>query len=43
MLRYWMDLTESEMAEAMGLSKGTVKSHVSRALDALSALLEGNR
>lgn len=42
-LRYWMDLTESEMAEVMGLSNGTVKSHVSRALDALSALLEGNR
>lgn len=42
-LRYWMDLTEWEMADAMGVSKGTVKSHVSRALDALSALLEGNR
>ncbi len=42
-LRYWMDLTEWEMAEAMGVSKGTVKSHVSRALDALSAQLEGTR
>jgi RNA polymerase sigma factor (sigma-70 family) len=42
-LRYWLDLTEAEMAEAMGISAGTVKSHVSRGLDALSALLEGKR
>jgi len=39
-LRYWLDLTEAEMADAMGISRGTVKSHVSRALDALSGLLE---
>jgi RNA polymerase sigma-70 factor (sigma-E family) len=42
-LRYWLDLTEAEMADAMGVSRGTVKSHVSRALDALSGLLEGTR
>jgi RNA polymerase sigma factor (sigma-70 family) len=42
-LRYWLDLTEAEMAEAMGVSRGTVKSHVSRALDALTALMEGSR
>jgi RNA polymerase sigma-70 factor (sigma-E family) len=42
-LRYWLDLTEIEMAAAMGISAGTVKSHVSRGLDALSALLEGSR
>jgi RNA polymerase sigma-70 factor (sigma-E family) len=42
-LRYWLDLTEAEMAEAMGVSRGTVKSHVSRGLAALAALLEGTR
>jgi RNA polymerase sigma factor (sigma-70 family) len=42
-LRYWLDLTEAEMAEAMGVSRGTVKSHVSRALDALTAHMEGSR
>lgn len=42
-LRYWLDLTEAEMADAMGVSRGTVKSHVSRGLDALAALMEGSR
>ena len=42
-LRYWLDLTEAEMAEAMGVSRGTVKSHVSRGLDALAADLEARR
>ena len=42
-LRYWLDLNEAEMADAMGISRGTVKSHVSRALDALGLLLEGSR
>ncbi len=42
-LRYWQDLTEAEMAEAMGVSRGTVKSHVSRGLDALAAELEARR
>jgi RNA polymerase sigma factor (sigma-70 family) len=42
-LRYWLDLSEAEMAEAMNVSRGTVKSHVSRGLDALAALMEGSR
>lgn len=42
-LRYWLDLTEAEMADAMGVSRGTVKSHVSRGLDALAAELEARR
>ena len=42
-LRFWLDLSEAEMADAMGVSRGTVKSHVSRGLDALAALMEGTR
>ena len=42
-LRYWLDLTEAEMAEAMSVSRGTVKSHVSRGLDALATDLEARR
>lgn len=40
-LRYWLDLSEREMAAAMGVSAGTVKSLVSRGLDALGLALEG--
>jgi RNA polymerase sigma factor (sigma-70 family) len=40
-LRYWLDLSEREIAAAMGVSPGTVKSHVSRGLDALGQALEG--
>ena len=42
-LRYWLDLSEAEMADAMGVSRGTVKAHVSRGLDALAALMEDHR
>jgi RNA polymerase sigma factor (sigma-70 family) len=38
-LRYWLDLSECEIAAAMGVSPGTVKSHVSRGLAALAAAL----
>jgi RNA polymerase sigma-70 factor (sigma-E family) len=34
-LRYWSDLSENQIAEAMGISRGTVKSTASRALAAL--------
>src|ERR1700733_2505677 len=40
-LRYWLDLSEREMAATMQVSAGTVKSLVSRGLDALSQALEG--
>ncbi|MCO6009922.1 SigE family RNA polymerase sigma factor [Actinoallomurus purpureus] len=38
-LRYYLDLSEAEIAEAMGVSRGTVKSTTSRALAALAAKL----
>ena len=38
-LRYWLDLSEREIAEAMGTSPGTVKSNVSRGLAALAEAL----
>lgn len=38
-LRYWLDLSEREIAEVMGISPGTVKSNVSRGLAALAGVL----
>jgi len=40
-LRYWLDLSEREIAQAMGTSPGTVKSNVSRGLAALAEVLGG--
>lgn len=34
-LRYWCDLSEQEIAETLGISRGTVKSHTARAMTAL--------
>lgn len=44
-LRYWSNLSEAEIAAALGISKGSVKSTASRALDALESILtkEGHR
>jgi RNA polymerase sigma factor (sigma-70 family) len=39
-LRYWSDLTEAQIADTLGVSRGTVKSTASRALDALGRHLE---
>jgi RNA polymerase sigma-70 factor (sigma-E family) len=42
-LRYWLDLSESEIAQTLGIAGGTVKTHVSRGLDALARMLEDRR
>jgi RNA polymerase sigma-70 factor (sigma-E family) len=38
-LRYYADLSESEIADVMGISRGTVKSTTARALAALGRIL----
>jgi RNA polymerase sigma-70 factor (sigma-E family) len=42
-LRYWLDLGEADIARALGISAGTVKTHVKRGLDHLATTLEGRR
>ncbi|RKN45508.1 sigma-70 family RNA polymerase sigma factor [Micromonospora endolithica] len=39
-LRYWLDLREAEIAAAMGISAGAVKSHVARGMAALSRSMD---
>ena len=39
-LRYYADLSEAEIARAMGISRGAVKSHTARGMAALRAELE---
>src|SRR6266849_1813022 len=39
-LRYYGDLSEAQIASAMGISRGAVKSHTARAMAALRAVLE---
>jgi RNA polymerase sigma-70 factor, ECF subfamily len=38
--RYWFDLSEAEMADALGCAKGTVKSRLSRAVARLRRAIE---
>lgn len=39
-LRYYADYSEAEIAAAMGISRGAVKSHTARGMAALKALLD---
>jgi RNA polymerase sigma-70 factor (sigma-E family) len=40
-LRYYGSLSEAEIAEATGISRGTVKSTASRGLEAIGKLVDG--
>lgn len=42
-LRYWSDLSEAQIAEALGISKGAVKSNASRGMRRLTELLGATR
>jgi RNA polymerase sigma-70 factor (sigma-E family) len=39
-LRYYVDLSEADIAAALGISRGAVKSHASRGVAALRTLME---
>ena len=39
-LRYYADISEADIAKAMGISRGAVKSHTARAMAALKSTLE---
>jgi RNA polymerase sigma-70 factor (sigma-E family) len=39
-LRYYVDLSEAQIADAIGISRGAVKSHASRGMASLRASLE---
>jgi RNA polymerase sigma-70 factor (sigma-E family) len=42
-LRYWLGLKEIEIASAMGISAGAVKSHTARGMAALTRVMEARR
>jgi RNA polymerase sigma-70 factor (sigma-E family) len=42
-LRYYLDLTEHQIAEALGIGRGSVKTHASRGAAALRTSLEDQR
>jgi RNA polymerase sigma-70 factor (sigma-E family) len=42
-LRYYLDLSEREIADSLGISAGSVKTHASRGLAALGPVLEALR
>ena len=39
-LRYYVDLSEAQIADAIGISRGAVKSHASRGMASLRLSLE---
>lgn len=39
-LRYYLDLSEAQIAETLGISRGAVKSHAARGMTALRSVLE---
>jgi len=41
-LRYYLDLSEAQIADTLGISRGAVKSHASRGAAALRELLKGD-
>ena len=41
-LRYYEEASEAEIAETLGISAGSVKTHASRGLHAVADLLEGS-
>lgn len=41
-LRYYEDLDEAEIAETLGISRGSVKTHTSRGMAALTKILEAS-
>lgn len=42
-LRYWMELSEAEIADALGISTGSVKTHAHRGIHTLATILEERR
>ncbi|WP_445398674.1 sigma-70 family RNA polymerase sigma factor [Streptomyces sp. LE64] len=42
-LRHWMGLKETEIADAMGISPGSVKTHTARGIAALTKAMEARR
>jgi RNA polymerase sigma-70 factor (sigma-E family) len=42
-LRYWLSLSETEIAATLGIAPGTVKTHARRGLAALAVRLEDRR
>ncbi|MGX2992774.1 sigma-70 family RNA polymerase sigma factor [Streptomyces sp. JNUCC 64] len=42
-LRHWMGLKEAEIADAMGISAGSVKTHTARGIAALTKAMEARR
>jgi RNA polymerase sigma-70 factor (sigma-E family) len=41
-LRFYVDMSEGEIASVMGVSRGAVKSHTARAMQSLRLVLEGD-